>query len=408
MKILMVSSFLPYPLYSGGNIRLYNLIKNLSKTHEITLICEKRINQKEEDIKNVEKICRKVYAVERKKQWSAVNVFKTAVSSNPFLITGHKSSEMKKIIEKLLSEEKFDLIHVETFYVMQNLPAGLLRNEASKAGLPKTKVPTLLVEHNIEYKVYKRYADKASLILKPILLIDVAKIKRAEEYYWKKADKLVAVSVAEANQMKRGDVEVVPNGVDTNKFSLKKLQNIEEKSEKKVLFIGDFKWVQNRDSIVYIIKNIWPQVIYKNKNKSNLKLWVVGKNIPEGIRKLEDPTIIFDENAPNETELIFSEADLLLSPIRVGGGTNFKILESMASGTPVLTTPLGNEGLEANKDQIVICEKPEEFSNKITEILSDNYLYEKISRNGRKFVEENFDWKQISQKLDNIYMSLVK
>src|SRR3972149_7262563 len=145
MKILMVSSFLPYPLYSGGNIRLYNLIKNLSKTHEITLICEKRINQKEEDIKNVEKICRKVYAVERKKQWSAVNVFKTAVSSNPFLITGHKSSEMKKIIEKLLSEEKFDLIHVETFYVMQNLPAGLLRNEASKAGLPKTKVPTLLV-----------------------------------------------------------------------------------------------------------------------------------------------------------------------------------------------------------------------------------------------------------------------
>ena len=51
MKILMISSYLPYPLYSGGQVRLFNLIKELSGKHEITLICEKRKHQTDDDIK---------------------------------------------------------------------------------------------------------------------------------------------------------------------------------------------------------------------------------------------------------------------------------------------------------------------------------------------------------------------
>ncbi len=389
MKILMVSSYLPYPLYSGGHIRLYNIIKNLSLQHEITLVCEKRDNQTESDIKNVEKICTKVITVKRKKQWSGKNILKTMVSLDPFLITGHKSGEMKKIIEELLNKENFDLIHVETFYVMQNLP--------------KTNLPVVMVEHNIEYMVYKKYASRASLFLKPILTVDIAKIKRIEQKFWKRADVLVAVSPKEQKIMGES-AKLIPNGVDIEKFSFKKIDK--SKKERKVLFIGDFKWVQNRDSIIYIIKNIWPSVIYKDVNKS-LKLWVVGKMIPDSIKKLGDPSVIFDENASNQTEKIFQEADLLLSPIRIGGGTNFKILESMASGTPVLTTSLGNEGLNAeNNHEIIICEKPDEFANKIINILKDEYLYEKLSRNGRIFIEKNFDWKNISGKLDKIYKDL--
>ncbi len=389
MKILMVSSYLPYPLFSGGQIRLYNIIKNLSSRHEITLVCEKRSNQTEEDVNEVAKICKKVVIIDREKQWSVQNIIKTGFSKNPFLLTGHKSLEMNQAIDKLLSEEDFDLIHVETFYVMQNLP--------------KTTIPVVLVEHNIEYLVYERFVRKALIFLKPLLFVDVIKLKRAEKYYWKKADRLIAVSPREAKLMER-DAEIIPNGVDIEKFKMKKI--VKGKKEKRVLFIGDFKWIQNRDSVVYIIKNIWPRVISKNPN---LKLWVVGKQIPDSIKKLGNTSIIFDENAPSETELIFQSADILLSPIRVGGGTNFKILESMASGTPVITTALGNEGIEArDREEILIAEKPEEFINKTLTLISDNYLYEKLSRNGRIFIEKNFDWRNISNKLDNIYHDLVK
>jgi polysaccharide biosynthesis protein PslH len=387
MKILIISSYLPYPLYSGGHIRLYNLIKNLSDKHEITLICEKRNYQIQKDADEVSKICEKVITVERKKQWSARNILRSGVSLSPFLLVGHNNPEMKKQIIKEIENNKFDLIHVETFYVMQNLP--------------KSKIPTVLVEHNIEYLVYERFVKKASVLAKPLLHLDILKLKRAEKKCWKKANKLIAVSLIEQKIMGE-KAEVVPNGVDIEKFKFKKINK--NKTEKKVLFIGDFKWIQNKDSIVYIIKNIWPRTSAKNPN---LKLWVVGRSIPDSVKKLGNDSIIFDENASEHTELIFQEADLLLSPIRVGGGTNFKILESMSSGTPVVTTALGNEGINAkDKSEILISEKPDEFVTSVSSIFSDKYLYEKLSRNGRKFIEENFDWRNIAKKLDDIYSDL--
>lgn len=385
----MVSSYLPFPLYSGGNVRLYNIIKNLSKDNEITLVCERRSNQTQKDIDELKKLCKEVYTVERRKQWSTKNILLTGFSLDPFLITGHKNPEMKRKLEKILKNEEFEIIHIETFYVMQNLP--------------KTNLPKVLVEHNIEYKVYEKFVKKALLLFRPILYMDIIKLKNSEKKFWKQADKLIAVSQKEADEMSRNDVEVIPNGVDIEKFKFKKMDK--NKKEKRVLFIGDFKWIQNRDSAMYIIKNIWPKVSSKNKDA---KLWIVGKNIPDSIKSYEDSSIIFDENAPDETEKIFQDAYVLLSPIRVGGGTNFKILEAMSSGTPVVTTLLGNEGILAkDNEEILISDKPEEFSQKTLQLLSDEYLYEKISRNGRKFIEKNFDWNNITFKLNKIYKNLL-
>src|SRR5581483_8848705 len=143
MKILVVSSYLPYPLFSGGHIRLYNLLRELSKKHEIFLVCEKRSYQTNADIEEVKKICKEVITIARKRQWSIGTIAKTGFSSYPFLMVGHANPQMTEKIAQVLQKEKFDLIHIETFYVMQNLP--------------KTVLPTVLVEHNIEYLVYKRF-----------------------------------------------------------------------------------------------------------------------------------------------------------------------------------------------------------------------------------------------------------
>jgi polysaccharide biosynthesis protein PslH len=389
MKILMIASYLPYPLIDGGKIRLYNLLKLLSQKHEITLICEKRPNQTQKDIEEIEKSCKKVIVFERPKAWSMRNVAKSTLTLEPLLTTVHTHKDLKKLIKKELDEYSFDLIHIETFYVMQNLP--------------KVSIPIVLVEHNIEYSVYEKYAKKASVFLRPVLYLDVFKLKRAEKKYWKRADQLVAVSYKEQKIMGK-NTKLVPNGVDLDKFRFEKKDR--KTTEKKILFIGNFKWVQNRDSTAFIIRNIWPILFNKNKN---LKLWIVGKEIPSSLKSLATTSIIFDENAPEETEKIFHESDMLLTPIRIGGGSNFKILEAMATGTPVVTSRLGNEGIEArNNLELLICEKPEEYVDCVLKLTSDDYLFEKIARNGRKFVEENYDWKQISLKLDSVYKEALK
>ena len=396
MKILMVSSYLPFPLLSGGNIRLYNLLKLLSKKHKITLICEKRSNQTEKDIQEVEKICEKVITVERKKQWSIENIVKTGFSLNPFIITGHQSKEMTWEIKKELEKENFDLIHVETFYVMGNLP--------------KVSIPVVLVEHNIEYLAYRRFVDNTNFFIKPLLLLDVLKLKKKEEYYWSKADKLVAVSKIEKNLMIRQDVVVVPNGVDLDKFKFQEAESKFLEKQKRILFIGDFKWMQNRDAVSFIIKEIWPEIKSKVKNqksKIDIKLWIVGRNMPKSIKNLtNDKNVIFDDNNQDQTQEIYEKSFLLLAPIRIGAGTSYKILEGMASGTAVITTSLGIEGLGVkNNTHVLASDDVETLADNVENLLMNKALYEKLTKNAREYVEKNYNWEEIARKLDEVYLS---
>ncbi len=394
----MISSFLPYPLFSGGQVRLYNLIKQLSKRHEITLICEKRDRQTEDDVKEIEKICKKVVMVNRKKQWTIKNIIQSVSSQNSFLITGHTQNGMKAKIQRELDNSKYDLIHVETYYVMQNLP--------------DVSIPVVLTEHNIEYQVYQKFSNTVNPVLRFLLSYDIAKIKREEEKFWKKATKLVAVSEEDAEVMKGKALSpvIVSNGVDVEKFIVKYKTGINK--SQKILFIGDFKWIQNQDSIRFIIKDIWPllkkEAIAKEKS---IKLWVVGRNIPNSIKGLtNDPDMVFDQQGSDRpTEELFQEADVLLAPIRVGGGTSYKILESMSSGTPVVTMQLSADAIHASdKHEIMIGENASDLADKTIKLLSDEKLYETVVKNGRELIEKNYTWEKIAKNLEEVYGQVVR
>lgn len=389
----MVSSFLPYPLFSGGHIRLFNILKNISKNNQVTLICEKRDYQTDQDIKEVKKTCHKLITVPRKLQWTISNVLKSGFSLNPFLVTGHTNSLMREKISEEL-KQKFDLIHVETFYVMQNLP--------------KVTLPIILVEHNIEYLVYERFAKTAPFFIRPLLLLDVAKLKRSEKKYWSLATCVVTVSFKEKEIIERSrafDVEVIPNGVDPQSFKMtdpekKFTHSASSGQEKKILFIGDFRWIENRDSILWILKEIWPRIHNLNPQ---LKLWVVGKRIPKYIKSFESESVNFDENAPSDTSLIYQNSFALLSPIRVGGGTSFKILEAMANGIPVVTTQLGIEGIKAIPDiHVLTSESSDGLANAVLK-LEEPGLYKTIVQNAQKLIEEKYTWESISKKLEVLY-----
>ncbi len=383
MKILMVSSFLPFPLTSGGHIRLYNLIKKLSKNHKLSLICEKREYQNQTDILQLKKFCKEVFCIDRKKQWTFFNIIRTGFSWYPFLLVGHTSSVMKKKIQMLL-DNKFDVIHVETSYVIQNLP--------------KTPLPIVLVEHNIEYLVYQRFVKNAPFFLRPLLYLDVMKLRYWEKKFWGKATRLIAVSENEQKIMNQ-KATIVPNGVDLASFPFYENSSVKEK---RILFIGDFKWLKNKDAAEWLVKKVWPRI-----KKPGLKLWIIGREIPNAFKELsKDENIIFDEHASEKTTDIFRESFILLAPIRIGGGTSFKILEAMASGIPVVTTKLGIEGISATDgNNVLLAETQEEFVKSVEELLNDRTVYRRLAKNARELIEKKYSWDDIVKKLEEVYTS---
>lgn len=207
MKILMLTPYLPYPLLSGGQIRTYNLLKQLSKKYEITLFALIKDDTERQYVKELEKYCSKVQVFKRSRHpFTLSNILKTAFSSYPFLVIRNHVPEVIKAVKKELQNETYDVIHAETFYMMPHIP--------------KTDVPILLVEQTIEYLGYESYAHGAPAYVKPFLNIDIKKIKKWEKHYWKKCTMLITMSDEDkeyiSSYIKDVDkIKVVANGVDT-------------------------------------------------------------------------------------------------------------------------------------------------------------------------------------------------
>ncbi|KKR71020.1 MAG: Glycosyl transferase group 1 [Candidatus Woesebacteria bacterium GW2011_GWA2_40_7b] len=394
MKILMLTPYLPFPLMSGGQTRSYNLIMNLSKKHEITLFSLIKDNAERKYIPELLKFCKNVRVFNRPpKPWTLHNILRTGFGTYPFLVVRNLATKQSGAIEEELSSNKYDLIHAETFYVMPHIPIT-------------NTPPILLVEQTVEYLVYKHYVtETASKLLAPLLSIDVMKLKFWERYYWKRAKKVVAMSDSDRVQMEilspGLSIDIVPNGIDTDYFAGKKR---EKPDPPKVLYVGNFTWLQNIEAVELLINKVWPKI---KKQVPQAKLWIVGMHMTDYIRNLKSNDIDVSEGMPDIRDA-YRKSTVLVTPIRGPGGTRLKILEAMASSLPVVTTTVGAEGLGVkNGKEALVEDNLEDLVASTVKILKDPMLAQKLGTSGWDFVRKNYTWDISAQKLSRIYEEIV-
>lgn len=393
MKILMLLPFLPIDQMSGGQTRWYHLIKFLSKKHKITVVSLIRGDKEKEMsyLPQIEKYCEKIMVFDRPKSpWTIRNLFLTLISFNPLVVMRNFSLEERRAIKKELRDNRYDMIHAETFYVMPHIP--------------KTSVPIVLVDPTIEFSVYQHYVDnEVPFIFKFIYLFDVIKLKWWEKYYWRKANRVFAVSeedkVIMQNELPGVKVGIIPNGVDVSYFEEKK---VKRQNPPRVLYHGDYKWMQNVEAVNILIKDIWPLIKKYNKE---VKLWITGRSVPKDIIDIskKDKNIIVNES-PKDNRDVFKTASVLVTPIMSPGGTRLKVLEAMASDLPVVSTPVGVAGLNIKYGiHALVSSDVNELARMTLKILSEKKLADDLAKEGKKFVADNFDWKSIVDKLNDVY-----
>src|SRR3990167_1903056 len=397
MKILMLVPYLPKPDTSGGQTRWYNIIKYLSKKHDITLFSLAKDTSEEKFIPELKKYCKKVMVFDRpKKPWTLRNVLLSFFGPFPLLVIRNFSLQERRAISEELANEKYDLIHAETFYVMPHLV--------------RTDVPTILVEQTIWHDVYRHHVEtKVPFLLRPFYIYDVFKVKYWEKHYWTKASKLVAVSGEDRGQMLKlipgVKVDIIPNGVDTQFYSAKK---IERKSPPRILYgVSNFEWLQNQEASEILLNNIWPKI--KNKVEG-AKVWIVGREIPEWIKRLseKDRSVEVTENIPDARDA-YGSASIMVAPIKGAGGTRLKILEAMAAGLPAVSTKVGGAGLNIiHGKQALIADTDQGLANEAVKLLKNPEVAERIGAAGREHVRTHFDWKVIVKLHDPIYRQVLK
>lgn len=393
MRILMLTPYLPWPLHSGGQIRTYNLLKNLASKHDITLFSFIRDDAERSFIDKLTPFCNKIVVFKRTKSpWSMRNILLSGFTPYPFLVSIYLSSVAKTALANELNNGNYDIIHAETFYVMPNIP--------------KTKIPTLLVEQTIEYLGYQTFTDQsAPFFIKPLLYVDVAKLKFWEKFFWRKADRLVAMSNEDRKWIKQlvpeADVSIVANGIDVDYFEKTPIKRPKNPT---VLFVGNYKWLPNVDAATYLVEEIWP-IIHAKLPSAQLN--IVGRDVTLKIKELEKVPGVKVIGEVEDIRDALGSADVTLVPIRNGRGTRYKVLEPMAARLPVVSTSLGIEGIRAADGvHALVKDSTRGLAQATIKILTDKKLARRLADSAHKLVTNQFNWEKISSDLDRIYQQL--
>lgn len=399
MKILMLTPYLPYPPSSGGQVRSYNLLKNLGKKNKVVLVALIKNDEEKKFVKNLEEYCEKIYVCKRSESpWTINNILKSVFGRYPFLVVRNFSGEAQEVITDLLKREKFDLIHAETFYIMPHIP--------------ETDVPILLVEQTIEYRVYQHFVKNLKyFFLRPLFYFDILKLQFWEKTYWKKADLVGAVSQADKDRMLQLlpelKIKIIPNAAGDDLLML--YSSDKKEIEPVFLYLGNFSWLQNVEAAEILAKTIWPKI---KENVANARCIIAGQRAEKKIGHLKNRGVEIIDILPDDIESVknvYKKSSIFVAPIQGPGGTRLKILGAMAAGLPVVVSRAGIQGLEVtNNHDVLIAQSDSDFAQKTVEVLKNKKLYFKIRENARKLVEEKYSWKSISQRLEDVYLDLKK
>jgi glycosyltransferase involved in cell wall biosynthesis len=243
------------------------------------------------------------------------------------------------------------------------------------------------------------------MLIRPLLALDVLKLRYWETFFCKQAKKVVAMSESDREEMQKLvkdlNIDTVPNGIDENYFSARKR---EADKQTTVLYVGNFAWLQNVEAVEALVNKVWPRI----KEKMPVaKLWIVGMNMTDYIRGLAAKGIEITEKIPDVRDA-YRKANVLVTPIKGPGGTRLKILEAMASGLPVITTSVGAEGLGVkNGEEVIIEDNLESMADSAVKVLKDRNLANRLGVSGKKFVEYNYTWAKSAWHLDEIYEQVV-
>jgi len=391
MHILFFTYDIPYPPNSGGKTRAFNLLKYAKHNADVSLFSFNRDGYDLTGLDELKKIGIKAIELFPRRKVRDIRHIRSLISKHHSIFYSlYYDKEIHKSLLSYVKEKHIDLVHFESFYT------GFYASE----DLRGMSVKQVYGSENIEYKLYEEGLAMTSPFLRPLLKRESTKIKKEEIAMVNAADSTLAVTRKETNYFKshtKKPVYVIENGVSVENFP----EIPGKKHDKlKLLFIGNFTYFPNIDGLRYFMKEVWNYL-----DTSAYHLTVVGKNVHalpflnDKIEKIDYIADIYDA---------YAGSDVFISPMRYGGGTNFKVLEAMAAGLPVvaLSQKINEYGFTDGKD-VLVANTGKEFMQKLVLLRNDKTLRSSIGKNARTFVFIHFSWDKIGKKLYNIWRGLV-
>ncbi len=402
MRLLFLTPQLPFPPHKGTSLRNLNLIKGLAPHHEVHLLSFVQGGGELAVAGPLSELCASIQTVAAPQRSLLQRLSTLAFSPLPDVALRLASPLFAEKLEASLARMKFDAVQVEGLEMAQYYPA-------TAASFPAV----ILDEHNAEYVLQRRAFEVDSRAPRRWLgaaysLVQWLKLKNYERNACRRATAVAAVSEADRRallQLDPGlDITVVPNGVDTEYFRRRPLaQGKDSESAPTLAFTGTMDFRPNVDAMTWFCHEVLPQI---HRRLPRTHLVVVGQSPARGVRELASPFVTVT-GAVEDVRPHLEKATAYVVPMRMGGGVRLKVLEAMAAGIPVVSTRAGAEGIAVEDgENLLLADKAADFAAKVVDVLTNVSLARHLATQGRKLVEDQYDWRLITPKLEDLHLRL--
>jgi glycosyltransferase involved in cell wall biosynthesis len=402
VRLLWLSHFVPFPPRGGNLQRSFNLIRQASYEHEIHLMALNLLGETAEKLHEYEtelkQYCQSVEICDLPFPWRGKRWWAKAIFSPFFPLPFSCGTLFSKSI--LARWEQLLHVHSQALLHFDSIDLALYAQAA-------TNFKKVLNHHNCESALAYRQAQKeGNLIQKKYLLIQAAKLSRAERAFCPRFDLNLVVSEQDRQLFQtiqpKARYHLVENGVDIHHFA----PSSEQAEAHSAIFNAWLAWGPNISAMNFLVREVWPQV---RERFPDARLYLAGKDPPEHVRRWpkEDPSILVVPN-PEDMRPWIARAAVCVCPILEGGGTRLKVLDAMAMGKPTLSTTIGCEGLRvAHGQNILIADTAKDFAARLLQLFDREDLRRQLGRAGRSLVEQEYCWERIGQQLQQAYRCAV-
>ncbi len=387
MEILFLSPWCPYPADNGSKLRIFHLLRGLSRHHTLDLIAFCPDAPIQQATQELGQFCRSVSLLPEtpfagRRLDRAVGL----LSPQPRSMAGNFNSAMAALVDRTISQRCYSAL----------MCAQL---------------------HMVPYALYTRNVPIIFEELELAMLADAACSGqlRAGLTWWKTQHYVTAAmkrcagaTVVSATEERLArqiappgmPLAVVPNGVDIAELA----GNFGSPEPNTLIYPGALSYNANYDAMSYFLDAIFPLIRHECPN---VHLRVTGRATPSQIAGLPNTEGVEFTGHLDDVRLAVAGSWAEVVPLRKGGGTRLKVLEALALGTPVISTSKGVEGLalQLGRD-VLVADTPADFAAQTLRLLRSPALRADMAAHGRRAVA-SYDWSQSVARLEELIVQAV-
>ena len=393
MNILYLSHKNPVAMDEGAKIVIMGTIRHLAKKGcKVTLVYLD--GDANSSTRGLDEFCARVVAVPHRRAGALSRAFRIVEGmyrNKPYTVEMFKNHAFGLEIDKLMTQDKFDCVHMET--------ALLYQYKSHLSGLP-----VVVRHHNLESGLLRQQSENAGGWLKKTVLKRHSELlAKYESDAVNGADFSVAITQADKDSIIREyscsrPVEVIPAGIETDPVMPKAQQ------EHCLVFTGRVEWGPNLEGVAWFVKNVFPAI---SQRFPKLKLYIAGGLPPAWLKAFETDKVRITGLVDNPTDYI-DRAEVYIVPLKAGSGMRLKILEAMSRGRAIVSTTKGAEGIACeNGRNIMLADSAEEFASSVISLLENKIERDAMGASAFANVKNNYSWSGVADRFISVYSKCI-